>query len=203
MCARERVCSNDLALEFSPVKVKPFCNQSPGKQAVGREAISPYQDKHTHTHTLEFTHHYSHTHSIKSRQREMWTHALSAAFMGFDRLEWQKVTHSTRVCNIKAACTQRHECFCCCSMMQVLKHPWIPPDSVSLKTKTSIFVPVREKADRLHNPIEQWWRASSWKEKKGGGGSSQMADCSCREYRCSWRVPDHHHAPYKSSMMPL
>lgn len=48
MCARAHVCvcvylcPPALALEFSPVKVKLSCNQSPGKQAVGRKAISPY-----------------------------------------------------------------------------------------------------------------------------------------------------------------
>lgn len=74
MCARERVCSNDLALEFSPVKVKPFCNQSPGKQAVGREAISPYQDKHTHTHTHLNSHTITVTHTQLNPDKERCEH---------------------------------------------------------------------------------------------------------------------------------
>lgn len=107
--------------------------------------------------------------------------------MGFDRLEWQKVTHSTRVCNMKAACTQRH--FCCRCMMQVRKHPWVPTDSltkgsfVTQKTKTSIFVAVTEKAPQGGSDEEQ----ATGRNEKGGGGSCEMADCSCREYGGSWR----------------
>lgn len=106
--------ANDLALGFSPVRMMPSCNQSPGKQAVGKKAIAPYQDKCTHTNKLTHADHidtwlhfwindYSHTHSIKSRQREMWalTHQqvypLALLFTELNS-KWHKDKHISHMC---------------------------------------------------------------------------------------------------------
>lgn len=92
--------SNDLALEFSPVKVKPFCNQSPGKQAVGREAISPYQDKHTRTHTLDFTlaHTITVTHTQLNPDKERCEH-MHYQVHSWALTDWNgRKSHTLHVC---------------------------------------------------------------------------------------------------------